>query len=197
MGLEQIARWHLTLVGYPAYLIKELRIQLPDPSDVFTKRKMEIDEQKARVVQAVVGTGLFPKSTIYKEFYDMTDQEIQHTLDELKKEQEEAAATEASSNAQQMGDQENIAQAGKDKDMDREQQGKDADAARDEGGKEADHDRAKELNKAQKENVDNKVISTLNKLKLKVLNESEDTGNKIATIDRILSRNLRNPQNKG
>ena len=197
IGLEQIARRHLTLVGSPAHLIKELRIQLPDPSDVFTKRKMEIDEQKARVVQAVVGTGLFPKSTIYKEFYDMTDQEIQHTLDELAKEQEEAAAKEASANAQGMADQEGVSQDGKDQDMDRDQQGKDADAARDEGGKEADHDRAKELNKAQKENVNSKIIDTLNKLKLKVINESEDRGNKLATLDRILSRNLGNHQNKG
>ena len=49
---------------------------------------MEIDEQKARVVQAVIGTGLFPKSVIYKEFYDMTDQEIQNMKDEMKEEKD-------------------------------------------------------------------------------------------------------------
>ena len=127
----------------------------------------------------------------------MTDQEIQHTLEELAKEQEEAAAKESEANAQGMVDQEGVSQDGKDKDMDREQQGKDADAARDEGGKEADHDRAKELNKAQKENVNSKIIDTLNKLKIKVINESEDTGTKLATLDRILLRNLGNHQNKG
>jgi hypothetical protein len=194
MGFEQIARRHLALVGYPAYLIKELRIQLPDPSDVFTKRKMEIDEQKARVVQAVVGTGLFPKSTIYKEFYDMTDQEIQHTMEELAQEKEEDAAKEAENNAAVAQGQEDIAQAGKDQDMDRDQQGKDADAARDEGGKQADHDRAKEL---QKENINVKVTETLTKLKKRILSESGDKGKKLVSLDRILSRNTRNTQRKG
>ena len=196
MGLEQIARRHLTLVGFPAHYIKELRIQLPDPSDVFTKRKMEIDEQKARVVQAVVGTGLFPKSTIYKEFYDMTDQEIQHTLEELKDEQAEAVENQAKVDMEKAQGQEEVAQSGKDKDMDREQQGKDSDAARDEGGKEADHDRAKELNKAQKESTEQKVIKTLNKLKINILMESGNNKNKLEAVDRILSRNTGNRQRK-
>ena len=194
MGLEQIARRHLSLVGYPAYLIKELRIVLPDPSDVFTKRKLEIDQNKAAVVQAVVATGLFPKSTIYKEFYDMTDQEIQHTLEELAQEKEEDAAKEVENNAAMAQGEEDVSQAGSDLDMDREQQGKDADAMRDEGGKQADHDRAKEL---QKENINVKVTETLTKLKKKILNESGDKGKKLVSLDRILSRNTRNTQRKG
>tara|TARA_R110000824_G_scaffold182158_3_gene363026 strand:- start:606 stop:2483 length:1878 start_codon:yes stop_codon:yes gene_type:complete len=194
MGLEQIARRHLSLVGYPAYLIKELRIVLPDPSDVFTKRKLEIDNSKAAVVQAVVATGLFPKSTIYKEFYDMTDQEIQHTLEELAQEKEEDAAKEVENNAAMAQGEEDVSQAGSDLDMDREQQGKDADAMRDEGGKQADHDRAKEL---QKENINVKVTETLTKLKKKILNESGDKGKKLVSLDRILSRNTRNTQRKG
>jgi len=188
MGLEQIARRHLSLVGYPASLIKELRIQLPDPSDVFTKRKMEIDEQKARVVQAVVGTGLFPKSTIYKEFYDMTDQEIQHTLDELKTEKEEALEQEQEQAAGAAG----MEQAGADQNMDREQAGKDMDAARDEGGKQSDHDRAKELQKAQKESVDTKLVKTLTKLKRKILQENGEKSFRLTTVDRILNRNTGN-----
>jgi hypothetical protein len=195
IGLEQIARRHLALVGYPASLIKNVRIQLPDPSDVFTKRKMEIDEQKARVVQAVVGLGLFPTSTIYKEFYDMTDQEIAHTKEELAEEQEEAAAKEAEQAAAQMQDQEGIAQGGKDQDMDRDQQGKDADAARDEGAAQSDHERQMEVEKKKpkKESIDHDLVKTLTKLKRKILTESGEGSSKIASIDRIISRNVENP----
>lgn len=89
MGLESIAKRHLKLLDYPATFIKDLEINLPDPSDIFTKRKLEIDESKARVVQAVVGTGLFPTETIYKELYNMTDQEIEDTKEKLEKEQQE------------------------------------------------------------------------------------------------------------
>jgi len=77
IGLELIAKRHLQLKGYPLSLIKELRIELPDPSDMFTKRKLDLDEQKARVVQAVLGLGLIPKKQIYKEYYDMSDDEIE------------------------------------------------------------------------------------------------------------------------
>jgi hypothetical protein len=193
IGFEQIAKRHLALVGFPAALIKDLKIQLPDPSDVFTKRKMEIDEQKARVVQAVVGLGIFPKKTIYKEFYDMTDQQIEEMEDELKKEKEEAVADEQNQ-AQAAGDME---QGGKDKDMDREQQGKDADAARDEGGKESDHERQMEVEKAKpkKEGVDLRISQTLNKLRKQILSESGDKSTRVSAIDRVIARNTQNRSN--
>jgi len=192
IGLDQIAKRHLALVGYPASLVKAVRIQLPDPSDTFTKRKMEIDEQKARVVQAVVATGLFPKSTIYKEFYDMTDQEIQHTLEELKKEQEEMQEQEQAQAAAAGG----IDQAGSDQDMEREQAGKDMDAARDEGGKEADHDRAKELNK-QKESVNGRMQDTLAKLRRKIITEAGTSKSRLDSVERIINRNGKNQQKNG
>jgi len=195
MGLEQIARRHLALVGYPPNLIRELRIQLPDPSDVFTKRKMEIDEQKARVVQAVVGLGIFPRSTIYKEFYDMTDQEISHLEDEIKKEKEEEMSQEQDMASQQQG----MDQQGSDMDMERDQMGKDADAARDEGSAQADHERQMEVEKSKvrKESVDSKVENTLFKLKQRILSEEGDITSKLTSVDRIISRNTRNHQNNG
>jgi len=185
IGLEQIAKRHMALVGYPANLIKDLKIILPDPSDTFTKRKMEIDEQKARVIQAVVGTGLFPKATIYKEFYDMTDQEIAHIMEELKKEKaEEAEAAQAEAQGA-----EDMAQGGKDQDMDREQSGKDGDAARDEGGKQADHERQMEV---EKQKPKKESIAVLNRLKQKIIAESGSSDSKLASLERIISRKVRN-----
>tara|TARA_R110000824_G_scaffold136818_1_gene300623 strand:+ start:3249 stop:5144 length:1896 start_codon:yes stop_codon:yes gene_type:complete len=195
IGLEQIARRHLSLVGFPATLIKDVKIQLPDSSDVFTKRKMEIDEQKARVVQAVLGLDLFPKETIYKEFYDMTDQEIQHTMDLKKKEKEDAAAEEQAAAEAASG----MDQEGKDQDMDRDQQGKDADASRDEGGKQAEHERGMEAEKSKpspkKESIDSDNLSTLIKLKQKILEESGPNSNRLKSMERLISRNVKITKN--
>ena len=91
-GLENLAKKHLRLLGFPEAMIKGMTVELPDPSDMFTKRKLDIDTQKAQVVQAVVGLNLFPKSYIYKEYYDMTDAEIETVLQTI--EDESAAATE-------------------------------------------------------------------------------------------------------
>ena len=104
MGLESVAKRHLKLKKFPQVLINNLTIHLPDPSDIFTKRKLEIDEAKARVVQAVVGTGLFPTDTIYKELYDMTAQEIEVTkkgLEDERKEQMEQESQQMASQAAQ------------------------------------------------------------------------------------------------
>jgi len=88
VGFADIAKRHLTMLGYPASVVRRLKIALPEPSDVFIKRKLEIDEAKARVVQAVVGTGLFPTDHIYKEYYDMTDTEIEMIKKDLEDEQQ-------------------------------------------------------------------------------------------------------------
>lgn len=98
-GLENLAKRHLQLKGYPASLIQKLRIKLPEPSDMSAKRKLDIDEQKTRVVQAVQGLALFPKETIYKEFYDMTDEEIRRTMESLEKEQQKMAEMQAQQQA--------------------------------------------------------------------------------------------------
>ena len=96
-GLENMAKRHLQLRGYPASLIKKLKIALPEPSDMSAKRKLDIDEQKTRVIQAVQGLGLFSKESIYREFYDMTDEEIRRMQSEIeedaKKDAEQQEAT--------------------------------------------------------------------------------------------------------
>ena len=80
-------------MNFPQRLINDLEINLPDPSDIFTKRKMEIEEQKSRVVQAVVGTGLFPTSKIYEQFYEMTPTEIDMIKKDLDTERQEQNMT--------------------------------------------------------------------------------------------------------
>jgi len=92
VGLENIAKRHLQLKNYPPSLIKDIKIKLPDPSDMFAKRKLDLDEQKTRVIQAVKGLGLFSNKTIYKEYYDMSEEEIDRELEDLEEEAQEAAA---------------------------------------------------------------------------------------------------------
>jgi len=198
VGFEQIAKRHLALVGYPASLVKEVKIVLPDPSDTFTKRKMEIDEQKARVVQAVVGLGIFPKKTIYKEFYDMTDEEIQHTMNELEKEQDAAQEKELENQEKLSQVGAGAEQAGKDVDMERDQAGKDMDAARDEGAAQSTFERDKEMEKmkktSKKESIDSALISTLQKVKSKIIAECGEDSDRTASIDRVITRNIKKRQ---
>jgi len=91
VGLENMAKRHLQLKGFPAALIKKLRIQLPEPSDMSAKRKLDLDEQKTRVIQAVQQLGLFSREEIYKEYYDMSAEEIRRMKAELERDQEEMA----------------------------------------------------------------------------------------------------------
>lgn len=91
VGLEILAKRHLAMKNYPSSLINSLRIQLPDPSDRFTKRKLEIDQARLAIIQTVTQTQLFPKDYIYKEYYEMSEGEIGIVKQQLKKEAEEAA----------------------------------------------------------------------------------------------------------
>ena len=88
-GLENMAKRHLQLRGFPASVIKNLKIKLPEPSDMSEKRKLDVDEQKTRVIQAVQGLNLFSKESIYREFYDMTEDEIRRMKSEIESEQQQ------------------------------------------------------------------------------------------------------------
>ena len=90
-GLEVIAKRHLAMKNFPASLINKLKIHLPDPSDRFTKRKLEIDSARLAIIQTVTQTQLFPKDYIYKEYYDMSVGEIDIVKQQLKQEAEDAA----------------------------------------------------------------------------------------------------------
>lgn len=84
IGLETIAKRHLMLKKYPADVIEDLKIKLPAPSDMARKRQLDLDESKARVVQAVKGLQIFPMEWIYKNYYQLNDDEIEDIKSKLK-----------------------------------------------------------------------------------------------------------------
>lgn len=94
-GLENMAKRHLQLRGFPASVVRDLKIKLPEPSDMSEKRKLDVNEQKVRVVQAAKGLELFSTETIYKEFYGMTEDEVRREKSLIEEEKKEAAALEA------------------------------------------------------------------------------------------------------
>jgi intein/homing endonuclease len=85
-GLQLIAKRHLLIKGYPKHIVNRLKVKLPAPSDMARKRQLDLDEQKARVVSAVKGLGLFPTKKIYKDYYQLNDYQIEEIKAELKKE---------------------------------------------------------------------------------------------------------------
>ena len=93
VGLTTLIKRHLEIRKFPKSSINSLRISLAPPSDLSEKRKLELEEQKTRVVQATMGLDLFSKEYIYKNFYNMNDLEIEQIT--LQKEAEAPAPPEA------------------------------------------------------------------------------------------------------
>ena len=89
LGLNVLLKRHLTLVGMPKSLIESVEIKLTSPSDMFEKRRLEVDEQKVRIVQAVKGLMLFDDEYLYKEYFNMTDAQVEDMKERMKKQQEE------------------------------------------------------------------------------------------------------------
>lgn len=83
IGLETIAKRHLVIKGFPPLSIQKLKIKLPEPSDMSAKRQLDIDEQKARVVGAVKMLNIFPLKYIYKNYYQLNDEEIDEMIEKL------------------------------------------------------------------------------------------------------------------
>lgn len=89
IGLESIAKRHLMVKGFPALSVSKLKIKLPEPSDMSAKRQLDIDEQKARLVQAVKGLNIFPIEYIYKEYYQLNEEEIDELKTKLEKQSQD------------------------------------------------------------------------------------------------------------
>ena len=91
IGLTTLVKRHLTLRKIPIPTMKGLEINLCPPSDMFEKRRLELDEQKTRVVQAVKGLELFPDEWLYETYYQMSDDTISSMKEKMKKQLEEKA----------------------------------------------------------------------------------------------------------
>ena len=89
LSLNVLLKRHLTLVGMPKSMIESVEMKLTSPSDMFEKRRLEVDEQKVRIVQAVKGLMLFDDEYLYKEYFGMTDAEIEDMKERVKKQNEE------------------------------------------------------------------------------------------------------------
>ena len=89
--LETLLKRHLELRKFPKVLINSLKIKLAPPSDMNEKRKLELSEQKTRVVQAIKGLELFSSEYLYKTYYHMNQLEI----DLLKTQMESETAEKA------------------------------------------------------------------------------------------------------
>ena len=89
IGLETIAKRHLLVKGFPPLAVSKLKIELPEPSDMSSKRQLDIDEQKARVVQAVKGLSIFPIEYIYRNYYQLNDSEIEDLRKKLEEQQQD------------------------------------------------------------------------------------------------------------
>ena len=77
IALETLVKRHLTLRKFPPASIKTIEVSLCPPSDMFEKRRLELDEQKIRVVQAVKGLQLLSDEYIYETYFNFTPSEIE------------------------------------------------------------------------------------------------------------------------
>ena len=103
IGLLLLAKRHLALKGIDEMYLKDLDVRLPEPSDIFAKRRLELQNTVATVAQTVTQTGLFSKKYIYKTFYDMNDAEIAEVEKELEEEQKKASQQAMEDQQMQMG----------------------------------------------------------------------------------------------
>ncbi len=86
IGLETLAKRHLLIRGFTYFVTNNIKIRLPEPSDMAAKRQLDIDEQKARVVGAVKMLGIFPIDYIYRNYYQMNDSQIEEFMKKLEEE---------------------------------------------------------------------------------------------------------------
>ena len=100
VGLNTLVKRHLALRGYPKEMIKAVDVSLCPPSDLQEKRRLELDEQKTRVVQAVKGLEMFPDDYIYENYFHMNEDEIKEIKDKMEAIAAEAAEAEAAAQEQ-------------------------------------------------------------------------------------------------
>tara|TARA_R110002020_G_scaffold9704_4_gene38001 strand:+ start:3129 stop:4916 length:1788 start_codon:yes stop_codon:yes gene_type:complete len=159
LGMENMAKRHLQLRGFPNTLVEGLKIKLPEPSDMFAKRKLDLDLQKTQVLSQMVALQLIPKRLIYKEYFNYTESEITEIEELLKKEMEDAQ-TQMQPGGAPMGP------PGQEEEQGAEQQ-------------------QEEAEQPQQENT----VNNLENLKAKLLSENNDISDwKYKAVSRVLKR---------
>ena len=93
-SLDLLVKRHLTLRGFDKNLVKGIEVTLCPPSDLQEKRRLELDEMKTRVVQAVKGLDMFPPEYIYENYFHLNENEIKEIEDRMSEIQEEQAEAE-------------------------------------------------------------------------------------------------------
>jgi hypothetical protein len=93
-SLNLMVKRHLTLRGFDKNLTNAVEVLLCPPSDLQEKRRLELDEMKTRVVQAVKGLEMFPPEYIYENYFQMNENEIKQIEDRMSEIQEEQAEAE-------------------------------------------------------------------------------------------------------
>ena len=105
-GLETLVKRHLTLRGYPVMFINSFELYFTDPCLAEEKQLLELNESKARAVQAFKGLEIFPDEWLMKKFFGLEDYEIRDIVALMDKQkeklrEEEALALEEQTEAQE------------------------------------------------------------------------------------------------
>lgn len=90
IALTSLVRRHLKLRQFPSTALKDFKIQLSPPSDMYEKRRLELDDAKIRIVQAAKSLSMFSDEHIYKTYFGMSDEDI----DNMKNQMEDEAVRE-------------------------------------------------------------------------------------------------------
>lgn len=81
--LTKIAIVHLYAQGYRDESLVDFELELTNPSTIFEKEKIEIWSSKVDVASAMMDVKLFSKNWIYKNVFNMSDDDIKVLADEV------------------------------------------------------------------------------------------------------------------
>ena len=89
LGLETLCRRHLMLRGYPKTIVNEFEIKLNSPKNAEEHEKLELEEARARAMQAYKGLEMFPDEWLMKRFFGLNNDEIEEIKSQMKSQMEE------------------------------------------------------------------------------------------------------------
>lgn len=81
--LEKIAIVHLYSQGYKDESLVQFKVELTNPSTIFEKEKIELWTNKVEVAKNMMESKLFSKKWIYKNVFNLSDEDHDELLDEI------------------------------------------------------------------------------------------------------------------